>query len=107
MNFFAELKRRNVFRGDVEALLARAASSSGYDRSVRWHLLKLLGREDEAAAILRPYAESGVAYQLADWLAYPQFDPGPFPALVEVLRREGVERPPAVDIPFKCPPAGS
>ncbi len=90
---------------DVEALLAGMNSTGGYDRTVRWHLLKLLGREAEAVDILRPYADTGVAYQMADWLTYHQFDPGPFPSVMAVLEREGVERPPAAEIPFKCPPA--
>ena len=82
-------------------------TTKGYDRSVRWHILKLLGREKEAVDLLQPYADSGVAYQLADWMVYTQFDPGPFPEMVELLKREKVDRPPAVDIPFRCPPAHS
>jgi len=91
-------------RGDAEAILAGLDPAANYSRSARWHILKLLGREAESAEVLRPYADSGVPYQMADWLGYPKFDPTPFPAIMAVLKREGINRPPAVDIPFKCPP---
>jgi tetratricopeptide (TPR) repeat protein len=92
-------------RGDVEAILAKLDPEDSYDRSTRWHILKLLGEEQEAAAVLQPFADSGVPYQVADWLGYHKFDPTPFPAIMAALEREGIDRPPAVDIPFKCPPA--
>jgi hypothetical protein len=91
-------------RGDAEAILAGLVSEDSYRLSTRWHILKLLGLEQEAAAVLQPFADSGVPYQLADWLGYHKFDPTPFPAIMAVLEREGIDRPPAVDIPFKCPP---
>jgi tetratricopeptide (TPR) repeat protein len=91
-------------RGDAEAILAGLDQEDSYDRSTRWHILKLLGLEQEAAAVLQPFADSGVPYQLADWLGYHKFDPTPFPAIMAVLEREGIDRPPAVDIPFRCPP---
>ena len=91
-------------RSDAEAILADLDPADTYARSTRWHILKLLGREEEAADVLSPYVESGVPYQMADWLGYHKFDPTPFPALMAVLEREGVKRPPAVEIPFKCPP---
>jgi TolB-like protein len=91
-------------RGDAEAILAGLDPKDTYGRSTRWHILKLLGQEQESAAVLQPFADSGVPYQVADWLGYHKFDPTPFPAIMAVLAREGIDRPPAVDIPFKCPP---
>jgi tetratricopeptide (TPR) repeat protein len=91
-------------RGDAEAILAGLDPQDTYARSTRWHILKLLGREQEAVDVLQPYADSGVPYQLADWLGYHKFDPTPFPAIIAVLKREGIDRPPTVEIPFKCPP---
>ena len=91
-------------RADAEAIYDAISPDDIDGRSQRWHILKLLGREREAAAVLLPYANSGVPYQIASWLNYDQFDPTPFPAVMAVLKREGVNRPPPVDIPFKCPP---
>jgi len=91
-------------RADVEAMLAALDPNDNDDSSSRWHILKLLGNEQQAAEALRPYADSGVPYMLSSYLTYNSFDPNPFPAVMEVLDREGVNRPPAVEIPFKCPP---
>lgn len=75
-------------RGDAEAVLAGLDPEDTYARSTRWHNLKLLGREQEAADVLQPYAGSGVPYQMADWLGYHKFDPTPFPASAR-MRRSG------------------
>ena len=91
-------------RDDAVAIYNSIDPNDNYDRSTRWHMLKLLGEEQQAVEILRPYADSGVPYMLASWLIYHKFDPSPFPAVMEVLERENIHRPPAVDIPFKCPP---
>jgi TolB-like protein len=91
-------------RDDVEAIYKSLDPGDNYDRSNHWHILKLLGEEQKAAEILRPYAESGVPFMMASWLIYPKFDPAPFPEVLAVLEREGINRPPVVEIPFKCPP---
>jgi TolB-like protein/Tfp pilus assembly protein PilF len=91
-------------RADVEAMLESVDPDDNYTRSGRWHILKLLGKEQEAVEVLRLYADSGVPYEMASWLIYHKFDPSPYPSVMSVLRREGIHRPQAVDIPFKCPP---
>ena len=91
-------------RDTVEGLLETVDDKGNYSLSNRWHLHMLLGQPQEAQAVLRPYATSGVPFQLADFLIYPKFDPSPFPGLVAVIEREQIDRPPPVDIPFKCPP---
>jgi TolB-like protein len=90
-------------RGEVEAALAETPAS---DISQRWHLLMMLGRQDEAIALLQPLEQAGNIYALAGYLSYPEFDPSPFPSLVRLLAREKVQRPPALALPFACPPAG-
>jgi TolB-like protein len=92
-------------RADAEAIYDSLDPNDNDDRSSRWHILKLLGEKQQAVEVLRPYAESGVPHMLASYLHYRTFDPSPFPAVMAVLNREGIRRPPAVDIPFKCPPA--
>jgi hypothetical protein len=72
--------------------------------NVHWLALQLLADDTTVANWLRPLEASGVPYQLASELIYHQFDPRPFPGLMAVLEREGVKRPPPVEIPFKCPP---
>jgi len=66
----------------------------------------LLGAKHEAAELLQVYESGEVPYEFASWLIYHNFDPSPFPSLMQMLERENVQRPPAVDIPFACPGNG-
>lgn len=91
-------------REEAELLLASIDPNENDLSSERWHILKMLGRDREANDELRPIAQSGIPYQIADMLGYSQFDPSPYPILVTMLERQGIERPPPVEIPFKCPP---
>jgi len=70
----------------------------------RWLMLNMLGRTAEEVEFLRSLADSGIPFQLSNFLAYPQFDPRPYPELMAILEREGVKRPPPVEPPFQCPP---
>ena len=78
--------------------------NDNYDSSNQWHMNMLLGNEEAARQALQAFADSGVPYLLADFLTYNQFDPSPYPAVMRVLERENIKRPPAVEIPFMCPP---
>ncbi len=89
-------------RAEVEKVLRDEVAVD--DVSQQWHLLMLLGRKAEAEQALMPLEESGNTYALAGFLTYAQFDPSPFPSLLQLLEREGVDRPPPVALPFACPP---
>jgi len=89
-------------RAEVEAALDKIAAT---DISQRWHLMMMLGRTDEAVALLQSLERAGNTYALAAYLSYPDFDPSPFPSLVRMLEREKIQRPPALGLPFACPPA--
>ncbi len=94
----------NGDRAAAEAILARIDTSSGDGLSEAWHVLMLLGRKQDAYATLQPLEEAGVPYLLATQLGYHKFDPKPFPSVMAVLEREGIQRPPPAEIPFQCPP---
>ncbi len=91
-------------RNETERLLDSIDPNENDIRSERWHILKMLGRDQEAADELRVYDQFGIPYMIADMLIYMQFDPKPYPSLMRVLERQGVNRPPPKEIPFKCPP---
>jgi len=74
------------------------------DLSVRWLLHNMLGNARQEIEVLRPLEQSGVLFQLASYLIYAKFDPRPYPSLMAVLEREGIERPPPTVPPFRCPP---
>ena len=90
-------------RDDVLQILEQLRSDDGRSVAGEWMILMLLGESQEAAELLRVHESGGVAYQLASWLVFHFFDPSPFPSLVQMLERENVRRPPAVEIPFACP----
>ena len=64
-------------RADAEAIYEELDPNDNYDRSSRWHILKLLGKEKQVVEILSSFADSGVPYQMTSWLHYQQFDPTP------------------------------
>jgi hypothetical protein len=66
---------------------------------------EMLGYEQAVVDTLKPLETNGIPYQLASLLAYKQFDPRPFPSLMAMLEREGIDRPPPTRSPFACPPA--
>ncbi len=89
-------------RAEVENALAQLAND---DLAPRWHLLTLLGRSADAVELLQPLEREGNTYALAGFLVYPNFDPTPFPSLMQVLEREKIKRPPPLALPYACPPA--
>lgn len=91
-------------RDDVLQILEQLRSDDGRSVAGEWMILMLLGESQEATQLLRVHESGEVPYQLASWLIYHNFDPSPFPSLVQMLDRENVQRPPAVEIPFACPP---
>ena len=90
-------------RDDVLQILEQLRSGHGRSIPEEWMLLMLLGSRQDATELLRVYETGEVPYQLASWLVLHMFDPSPFPSLVQMLERENVQRPPAVEIPFACP----
>ena len=91
-------------RADAEQHLA---SLDPENVSLRWHILMVLGEKEAAIELLMELEREGRTYALASFLTYPHFDPSPFPSLTRVLEREQVQRPPAVLLPFACPPRGA
>jgi hypothetical protein len=90
-------------RDDVLQILEQLRSDGGRSLTIEWMILTLLGESRQATELLWVHEAGGVPYQLASWLVFHNFDPSPFPSLVQMLDRESVQRPPAADIPFACP----
>lgn len=94
-------------RSDAEAVLAGLASFDGIEgKATRdWHIYEMLGRSDDAARVLQPYATPAVPIAVANYLVYPQFDPTPFPMVMSIIQREGIIRGEPVRPGFQCPEA--
>lgn len=101
------LSRQACAEGRRDEVLQHLENSqSDENRSVaeNWMILTLLGKNEAAYDVLRAYESSEVPFQLASWLVFHNFDPSPFPSLVQMLERENVTRATAATIPFACPP---
>jgi len=95
-------------RDDVLAILEEIKSEAASTAAARaynpiWLAYKMLGEEQLAEDYLRQLDGEANVYVIANWLSYYSFDPKPFPALMRVLQRENVQRPPTVTVPFACP----
>ena len=69
-----------------------------------WLLLKMLGEDERALEVLRHFEDPQVPFIIASWLSYRQFDPTPFPSLMQALQRENVDRLPPRRLPYACTP---
>jgi hypothetical protein len=93
-------------RATALAVLQELDLASNRDLSSLWLVHNMLGNESEQVQLLRPLEQSGVPFQLAGFLVYHKFDPRPFPSLMAILEREGINRPPPAIPPFRCPQPG-
>jgi TolB-like protein len=93
-------------RAAAQAVLQEFDPASNRDLSSLWLVHNMLGNESEQVELLRPLEQSGVPFQLAGFLVYHKFDPRPFPSLMAILEREGINRPPPAIPPFRCPQPG-
>jgi tetratricopeptide (TPR) repeat protein len=74
----------------------------GYDDDVLWIPYHVTGQLEKIEAVIRPIHDSGQLFALSEFLNYPYFDPSPYPQLMAILEREGIERPYPIEIPFAC-----
>ena len=91
-------------RNTAEQILGELEGETAADISLLWITHNMLGNTREEVEVLRPLEQSGIPYQLASFLTYTKFDPRPFPELMAILQREGINRPPPDIPPFRCPP---
>jgi TolB-like protein len=69
-----------------------------------WLVAKMLGEEELAVETLRNFEFDDVPFAISAWLSYRSFDPSPYAALMAVLDRENVKRPPVAPLPYACTP---
>jgi TolB-like protein len=67
-----------------------------------WISYHILGQKEQASSVVHPYDEANHLYALSSYLVYPYFDPSRHPNLMAVLENQGIDRPPPIDIPFRC-----
>lgn len=74
-----------------------------HDEGSQWLLLKTLGFDDQARDLLRPLDTPENLVALSGYLAYRSFEPRDYPLLWNTLTAQGINRPPARQIAYRCP----
>ena len=91
-------------RDEVERILATLDPKSDPTFQVKkWLILKMLGRDEEALDDLQRFASRTSVLEMFSWMGYRIFDPRPFPKMMAVLKREGVQVPEPMELPYRCP----
>jgi len=73
------------------------------DSPSQWLLLKTLGFDDEARDLLRPLDTPENLVALSGYLAYRSFEAREYPLLWKTLTAQGINRPPARPMSYRCP----
>jgi len=88
---------------DVEAVIELVEGTER--RNLIWLILKLQGKTQAAIDELKRHESEDFPQAIASWLTYNTFDPTPYPVLMEIVEREGIQRPPLAEPPYLCPPS--
>jgi len=70
--------------------------------NTQWLFLKTLGFDDRARELLRPLDTPENLIMLSSYLTYPHFEARDYPELWRVLTAQGIDRPPARPMAFRC-----
>lgn len=101
--YFAELRQLCAERRTADAEVVLQRFSEFYADDPRgWHGLHMVGRLDEAQQYVMAYDDAEDFEALASLLAYPQFDPKPFPKFMARMQGQGLEDREVLDLPFHC-----
>jgi tetratricopeptide (TPR) repeat protein len=72
------------------------------DSNSRWLFLKTLGRDAEAHELLAGLDTPDSLGSLASYLTYLSFEPRNYPLLWKTLTDQGIDRPPARPLAYRC-----
>jgi len=67
-----------------------------------WLFLKILGRDDEARDLLMPLDTPETIFILSGYMTYRSFEARNFPLLWKKLTAQGIDRPEARLMPYRC-----
>jgi len=74
-----------------------------HDPGSQWLLLKTLGFDDQARDLLRPLDTPENLVALSRYLTYRSFEARDYPLLWSRLTAQGINRPPARPMAYRCP----
>ena len=72
------------------------------DSNSRWLFLKTLGRDAEAHELLAIMDTPDSLHSLSGYLTYLSFEPRDYPLLWQTLTAQGINRPPARPMAYRC-----
>jgi TolB-like protein len=72
------------------------------DSNSRWLLLKTLGRDTEARELLMPLDMPETLFILSNYMTYRSFEARDYPVLWKTLSSQGINRPPARPMAYRC-----
>ena len=87
---------------DAERYFNTLIAENPDDLSMQWIGRKIIGKDDEAQQILKPYDDNKNLSVLMDFVSYHYFDPAPFPNLIQYLKSQGVEPRQPVAMTYRC-----
>ena len=73
------------------------------DSNTRWLFLKTLGRDDDAHELLSELETPESLFALSAFLTYRSFEARDFPLLWKMLTAQGINRPEARPMAYRCP----
>jgi len=88
---------------DATQIYESLGAADGASSSERWHMLQLLGREEEARQQLAYMDTPEYFNALSSFLVYPNFDIHRYPNLEKVLLDQGIHRAPPRPESYACP----
>jgi TolB-like protein len=91
----------------ADALTMLEAAPKDIELTMHWIIADLMSRPDQAIEALRDVEVRYGVHGLVPFLGYAQFDARPFPSLIRIMEREGIEIREPQPVPFACPPAES
>lgn len=99
--------RQACAEGRIDAAEALYAAQDFQDiaatrSNIQWLALQTLGRNDEAAELLRPLDDPSMLFALSGFLTYTHFDARPFPNLAATLSAQGFAREEPMPMNFAC-----
>jgi len=87
---------------EARRVFEKFSAKFGDDLSMRYISHRIMGLDDEAHEMLVPFDENRDLEPLMSFVPYHYFDPRPYPALVELIRAQGVEPREPLEMPYRC-----
>jgi len=87
---------------DAKVIYDKALVTLAEDDMTLWLFHLIMGNDEAVVSQLSVYDDPDDLVEIANVLNYGSFDVTKFPHLQAYLQRSGIERPPVVELPYKC-----